>query len=212
MSFRAGPRYTRMDYKLELVLIPVADVDRAKKFYLENMGFVLIVDTPIGEGQRVVQVVPPGSECAIGFGTGITSAAPGSAQGLHLVVSDIIAARADRPGPAPGVRAVGGRTAPGAGELPVVRRHRRSGRQHLAAARGRPKQGLRMDHASFAALTERHRRELHVHCYRMPASFKDPYFPWSSAIAASYRSRACSTGPRGADGSQWTALRNPAVA
>ena len=84
-----------MDYKLELVLIPVADVDRAKKFYLENAGFVLIVDTPIGDGQRVVQVVPPGSACAIGFGTGITSAAPGSAQGLHLVVSDIVAARAE---------------------------------------------------------------------------------------------------------------------
>jgi len=82
-----------MDYQLELVLIPVTDVDRAKKFYLDNMGFVLIVDTPIGDGQRVVQVVPPGSECAIGFGTGITAAAPGSAQGLHLVVSDIVAAR-----------------------------------------------------------------------------------------------------------------------
>src|SRR6266436_1061696 len=93
MSLRAGPRYTRMDYKLELVLIPVTDVDRAKEFYLDNMGFVLIVDTPIGEGKRVVQVVPPGSECAIGFGTGITSATPGSAQGLHLVVSDILAAR-----------------------------------------------------------------------------------------------------------------------
>ena len=84
-----------MDYKLELVLIPVADVDRAKKFYLENAGFVLIVDTPIGEGQRVVQVVPPGSACAIGFGTGITSAAPGQAQGLHLVVPNIVAARAE---------------------------------------------------------------------------------------------------------------------
>ena len=84
-----------MDYKLELVLIPVSDVDRAKKFYLENAGFVLIVDTPTGAGQRVVQVVPPGSECAIGFGTGLTSAAPGSAQGLHLVVSDILAARAE---------------------------------------------------------------------------------------------------------------------
>ncbi len=84
-----------MDYKLELVLIPVADVDRAKKFYLEQAGFVLIVDTPIGPDQRVVQVVPPGSECAIGFGTGITSAAPGAAQGLHLVVSDIVAARAE---------------------------------------------------------------------------------------------------------------------
>jgi catechol 2,3-dioxygenase-like lactoylglutathione lyase family enzyme len=87
-----------MDYKLELVLIPVSDVDRAKKFYLEQAGFVLIVDTPIGPDQRVVQVVPPGSECAIGFGTGITSAAPGSAQGLHLVVSDILAARAELTG------------------------------------------------------------------------------------------------------------------
>jgi catechol 2,3-dioxygenase-like lactoylglutathione lyase family enzyme len=84
-----------MDYKLELVLIPVSDVDRAKKFYLEQAGFALIVDTPIGGDMRVVQVVPPGSECAIGFGTGITSAGPGSAQGLHLVVSDIVAARAE---------------------------------------------------------------------------------------------------------------------
>jgi catechol 2,3-dioxygenase-like lactoylglutathione lyase family enzyme len=82
-----------MDYKLELVLIPVSDVDRAKKFYLEETGFGLIVDTPIGEGMRVVQVNPPGSACAIGFGTGITAAAPGSAQGLHLVVTDILAAR-----------------------------------------------------------------------------------------------------------------------
>jgi catechol 2,3-dioxygenase-like lactoylglutathione lyase family enzyme len=87
-----------MDYKLELVLIPVSDVDRAKKFYLDQAGFVLIVDTPIGEGKRVVQAVPPGSQCAIGFGTGITSAAPGSAQGLHLVVPDILAARAELTG------------------------------------------------------------------------------------------------------------------
>ena len=82
-----------MDYKLELVLIPVSDVDRAKKFYTEEAGFVLLVDTPIGE--RIVQVTPPGSACAIGFGTGVTSAAPGSAQGLHLMVSDILAARAE---------------------------------------------------------------------------------------------------------------------
>jgi catechol 2,3-dioxygenase-like lactoylglutathione lyase family enzyme len=84
-----------VDYKLELVLIPVSDVDRAKKFYLEQAGFVLIVDTPIGEDMRVVQAVPPGSACAIGFGTGLTSAAPGAAQGLHLVVPDILAARAE---------------------------------------------------------------------------------------------------------------------
>jgi catechol 2,3-dioxygenase-like lactoylglutathione lyase family enzyme len=87
-----------MDYKLELVLIPVSDVDRAKSFYLEQAGFELIVDTPIGEGMRVVQVNPPGSACSIGFGTGITSASPGSAQGLHLVVSDIVAARAELAG------------------------------------------------------------------------------------------------------------------
>ena len=84
-----------MDYKLELVLIPVSDVDRAKKFYLEEAGFGLIVDTPIGEGKRIVQVNPPGSACAIGFGTGVTAAAPGSAQGLHLVVTDISAAHAE---------------------------------------------------------------------------------------------------------------------
>lgn len=82
-----------MDFKLELVLLPVTDVDRAKAFYLEKMGFGLIVDTPIGEGRRVVQLNPPGSACAIGIGTGITDAPPGSARGLHLVVIDIVAAR-----------------------------------------------------------------------------------------------------------------------
>jgi catechol 2,3-dioxygenase-like lactoylglutathione lyase family enzyme len=81
-----------MDFKLELVLIPVTDVDRAKRFYLEQAGFGLHVDTKINDEMRVVQVTPPGSACSIGFGTGITGAAPGSAQGLHLVVSDIVAA------------------------------------------------------------------------------------------------------------------------
>ena len=84
-----------MDYKLELVLIPVTDVDRAKKFYVEQAGFNLLVDVPIGDGQRIVQATPPGSACSIGFGTGVTGAAPGSAQGLHLVVSDIVAARSE---------------------------------------------------------------------------------------------------------------------
>ena len=82
-----------MEYKLELVLIPVTDVDRAKTFYLEQAGFDLLVDTPVGDTMRVVQVTPPGSACSVGFGTGITAAPPGSAQGLHLVVSDIVAAR-----------------------------------------------------------------------------------------------------------------------
>lgn len=80
--------------KLELVLIPVSDPDRAKKFYVEQAGFDLLVDTTTGlPGGRVIQVTPPGSACSIGFGTGGTAAPPGSQQGLHLVVPDIIAAR-----------------------------------------------------------------------------------------------------------------------
>ncbi|MEV6007755.1 glyoxalase superfamily protein [Streptomyces sp. NPDC051976] len=82
-----------MDWKLELVLIPVADVDRAKTFYTERMGFTLDVDHRSGDAFRVVQLTPPGSACSISFGTGITDAAPGSVRGLHLVVSDIEAAR-----------------------------------------------------------------------------------------------------------------------
>jgi catechol 2,3-dioxygenase-like lactoylglutathione lyase family enzyme len=82
-----------MDYLLELVLIPVTDVDRAKDFYVERAGFDLNVDVRPTDQMRVVQVTPPGSACSIGFGTGITDAAPGSARGLHLVVSDIVAAR-----------------------------------------------------------------------------------------------------------------------
>jgi catechol 2,3-dioxygenase-like lactoylglutathione lyase family enzyme len=83
-----------VDYKLELVLIPVSDADLAKRFYVEQAGFDLLVDTGTGlPGQRVVQVTPPGSACSIGFGTGGTAAQPGSQQGLHLVVPDIAAAR-----------------------------------------------------------------------------------------------------------------------
>ncbi|HEY7048732.1 MAG TPA: glyoxalase superfamily protein [Jatrophihabitantaceae bacterium] len=81
-----------MDFKLELVLIPVADVDRAKAFYAEQLGFAVDVDHQAGDF-RVVQVTPPGSACSISFGVGITSAAPGSVVGTHLVVADIVAAR-----------------------------------------------------------------------------------------------------------------------
>lgn len=82
-----------MDYKLELVLIPVTDADRAKAFYLDRMRFSLIVDGDIGGGKRIIQALPPGSACAVGFGVGVTDAPAGSAQGLHLVVDDIEAAR-----------------------------------------------------------------------------------------------------------------------
>ncbi len=84
-----------MEWKLELVLLPVSDVDRAKAFYTEKVGFNLDVDHRAGDEFRVVQMTPPGSACSITIGTGITEAAPGSVQGLHLVVSDIEAARAE---------------------------------------------------------------------------------------------------------------------
>jgi len=84
-----------VDFKLELVLIPVSDVDRAKAFYMDNAGFNLDVDHRAGDEFRVVQLTPPGSACSITIGTGITDAAPGSVRGTHLVISDIEAARAE---------------------------------------------------------------------------------------------------------------------
>ena len=84
-----------MDYKLELVLLPVSDVDRAKAFYCDKLGFRLDVDHHPSEAFRVVQMTPPGSACSITIGIGITPAEPGSVRGLHLVVTDIEAARAE---------------------------------------------------------------------------------------------------------------------
>ena len=88
------PRARRVDMKLEVVVIPVSDVDRAKHFY-SNLGWRLDADFVTGDAFRGVQFTPPGSSCSIHFGRGITSAVPGSAQGLYLVVSDIEAARAE---------------------------------------------------------------------------------------------------------------------
>jgi catechol 2,3-dioxygenase-like lactoylglutathione lyase family enzyme len=84
-----------VDFKLELVLIPVTDVDRAKGFYVDRAGFRLDVDHRAGDDFRVVQMTPPGSACSISVGVGITTAEPGSTKGTHLVVSDIEAARAE---------------------------------------------------------------------------------------------------------------------
>ncbi|GGQ49870.1 glyoxalase [Streptomyces althioticus] len=83
-----------MDLKLELVVLPVSDVDRAKAFY-EAMGFRLDLDKAAGEDWRAVHFTPPGSECSVIFGKGITSVPPGSAQGMYLVVTDIEKSRAE---------------------------------------------------------------------------------------------------------------------
>src|ERR1700704_3511096 len=84
----------RVDLKLEVVVIPVSDVNRAKEFYTK-LGWRLDADFPFDNGFRVVQFTPPGSSCSIQFGTKITTAAPGSAQGPYLIVSDIDPARSD---------------------------------------------------------------------------------------------------------------------
>ncbi len=87
-----APRARTVDMRLEVVVIPVSDVDRAKSFY-GGLGWRLDADFAAGDGWRVVQFTPPGSGCSVIFGRDVTAAAPGSAQGLYLVVSDIGAAR-----------------------------------------------------------------------------------------------------------------------
>ena len=82
-----------MDFKLELVLVPVSDVDRAKAFYVDRAGFVLDHDHVVSDALRFVQLTPPGSACSIAIGTGVSPSEPGSMWGLQLVVDDIEAAR-----------------------------------------------------------------------------------------------------------------------
>jgi predicted enzyme related to lactoylglutathione lyase len=84
-----------MDYKLELIAVPVSDVDRAKAFYVDQVGFNADHDHKVDENMRFVQLTPPGSACSIAIGVGLTDAAPGSVKGLQLVVANADAARED---------------------------------------------------------------------------------------------------------------------
>ena len=92
-----------MDFKLELVAVPVSDVDRAKAFYVEQVGFNADHDHRVSEGVRFVQLTPPGSGCSIAIGEGVIDTPPGSVKGLQLVVEDIDAARAELTGRGLGV-------------------------------------------------------------------------------------------------------------
>ena len=87
-----------MDYKLELIAVPVSDADRAKAFYTEKAGFNADHDHRISDEMRFIQCTPPGSGCSIAFGVGVAQTAPGSLQGLQLVVDDIEAAHAELSG------------------------------------------------------------------------------------------------------------------
>jgi catechol 2,3-dioxygenase-like lactoylglutathione lyase family enzyme len=84
-----------MDFKLEVVILPVSDVDRSKAFYVDQVGFNLDVDHAAGDDFRVVQMTPAGSACSATIGVGLTDGVPGSVRGTHLVVTDIEAARAE---------------------------------------------------------------------------------------------------------------------
>jgi catechol 2,3-dioxygenase-like lactoylglutathione lyase family enzyme len=123
-----------VDTKLEVVVIPVSDVDRAKRFYA-SLGWQLDADFAFDNGFRVVQLTPPGSPCSIQFGTNITSAAPGAAQGLYLIVADIEAARNQLVALGAGVSEVFHAATPGAQFQPE-------------GASGRAS-GLSPDHASY---------------------------------------------------------------
>jgi catechol 2,3-dioxygenase-like lactoylglutathione lyase family enzyme len=90
----SGASADTVDMKFEVVVIPVADVDRSKQFYTK-LGWRLDADFPFDNGFRIVQFTPPGSGCSVQFGAKITSAPPGSAQGLYLIVSDVASARKD---------------------------------------------------------------------------------------------------------------------
>jgi predicted enzyme related to lactoylglutathione lyase len=87
-----------MDYKIELIGIPVSDVDRAKAFYVEQVGFNADHDHQVSDDLRFIQLTPPGSACSITIGTGITDAEPGSVQGMQMVVPDIETAHAELSG------------------------------------------------------------------------------------------------------------------
>jgi catechol 2,3-dioxygenase-like lactoylglutathione lyase family enzyme len=123
------------DLKLEAVVIPVSDVDRAKGFY-ESLGWRLDADFAFDNGFRVVQFTPPGSGCSVQFGTSITTAEPGSGQGLYLVVSDVEAARAGLASSGVGVSEVFHPGSPGAQFRPGDGTGRVSGRSPDSASYG----------------------------------------------------------------------------
>jgi len=115
-----------MDFKLELVAVPVSDVDRAKAFYTEQAGFNADHDHTVSDEIRFVQLTPPGSACSIALGSGIIDSEPGSVQGLQLVVSDIEAARAELVGRGIDVSEVFHRAGPGKPPLSGLEPTRRS--------------------------------------------------------------------------------------
>ncbi len=127
---------------LEAVVIPVADVDRAKAFYV-GLGWRLDADFPFDNGFRVVQLTPPGSPCSVQFGTDITTAAPGTAEGLYLIVSDIEAARKELLAAVPTSARPSTRTARARSSAPTRAAARRARRPTTPATAPSPRSATR---------------------------------------------------------------------
>ncbi len=163
-----------MEMRLEVVVVPVSDVDRSKEFYADKMGFNVDNDTAFGDDFRVVQLTPPGSGCSVTIGKGLADMAPGSLQGLQLVVADVEAdarraggPRRRRDGSAPrepGVRRVGGR--PGR-PLELVHLLQGPGRQRLGHPGGAGP-GLAPRHPSGQASTLTRKKRLPYRLRRSP--------------------------------------------
>src|SRR2546429_8521651 len=126
-----------MDWKIELVAIPVTDVDRAKAFYVDQVGFRDDVDITVREGLRFVQLTPPGSACSVVLGEGVTEMAPGSQKGVQMVVADVAAAP-ERP-PAPGGAARESAAPPGGACVPVAAPHGQPARPARRPPHGGPR-------------------------------------------------------------------------
>ena len=198
-----------MDLKLEVVVIPVSDVDRAKEFY-GRLGWRLDADFAFDNGFRVVQFTPPGSGCSIQFGTNITSAAPGSAQGLYLIVSDIEAARDELAARGAEVSEVFHAGTPGAQfqpdgtsgrverararsrQLRLLRHVQRPGRQRLAAAGGH----------DAAARPDRRRRD-GIRIHRGPGERDAARVGRARRAREAHRRRPTRTGPTGTPSTWW---------
>ena len=150
-----SPSAATVDLKLEVVVIPVSDVDRAKRFY-GSLGWRLDADFAFDNGFRVVQFTPPGSACSVQFGTNITSAAPGSAQGTYLIVSDIEAARDELVARGADVSEVFHSDAPGAQFQPTARAVESAGPHPTTPATARsPRSAIR---TATAGCSRRSRR------------------------------------------------------